>query len=87
MEVPLGEENSACSDWSRCSVLGPGTHSGPMWLRGLEEQPKAKPGGSKGAPYWACRGASMGAVRLREVENWTEAKERGKKEGGTDAVN
>lgn len=45
--------------------------------------PKPKPRGSKGAPYWACRGASMGAARLTEVENWTGVKERGR----TDTVN
>lgn len=30
---------------------------------------KVKPRGSNGAPYWACRGTSMGVGGLREGEN------------------
>lgn len=47
--------------------------SGSVCSRGFVGLPKPKPRGSKGAPYWACRGASMGAVRLTEGENWTGA--------------
>lgn len=67
-----------CSDWGRCSVFGLGQDSGSRLPMGSVGWPKPKLRGSKGAPYWAGRGASMGAVGLTEVENWTGAMERGR---------